>query len=294
MSPDDTDTFETARPGLLGLAYRILGSRADAEDAVQDTWLKWSAVDRGSIDKPAAWLTTTCTHRCLDLLRSAQRSRTDYVGAWLPEPIQTPVEADAENALLMASSLSTAFLMMLERLTPKERAAYLLHEIFDMGYGYIAEALELSEANCRQLVSRARGHIDQSSVRHVTPLEQQEKLLDAFQQAIMSGTTDSLAGLLSDDIRLMADSGGKAAAIRRTLHGIDEVSTFLASGLHRYWPDLEWVRSDINGSRGILIRMDGATAAAVSFAYDTENRLQGIYIMRNPDKLARLEPVVVH
>jgi RNA polymerase sigma-70 factor (ECF subfamily) len=294
MSPDETATFETARPNLLGLAYRILGSRADAEDAVQDTWLKWAKADRTEIANPAAWLNTVCTRRCLDLQRAAHRKRVDYVGAWLPEPIHATTEGGAEEAQILASSLSTAFLLMLERLTPKERAAYLLHEIFDMGYGEIAEALELSEANCRKLVSRARGHIDHSSVRNVTPVERQERLLDAFQHAIVSGTTDGLAGLLSDDIRLVADSGGKVTAIRRTLQGIEEVSTFLASGLHRYWPDLEWIRADINGSRGILIRMDGETAAAVSFSYDAENRLQGIYIMRNPDKLAQLDPVVVH
>ena len=128
----------------------------------------------------------------------------------------------------------------------------------------------------------------------MTPVDRQEKLLDAFQNAIMSGTPDGLAALLSDDIHLIADSGGKATAIRRSLQGIDEVSTFLAGGLHRYWRNLEWVRTDINGSRGLLIRMDGETAAAVSFSYDTVNRLSGIYIMRNPDKLSRLDPVVVH
>ncbi len=294
MQPHDIRQFEEARPGLLGLAYRILGTLADAEDAVQDTWLKWAAADRDVIEKPAAWLTTTCTRRCLDLLRSANRARVEYVGAWLPEPIQTPVEASAEDAMVLASSLSTAFLMMLERLTPRERAAYLLHEIFDVPYEQTAETLGIGEPACRKLVSRARAHVEQSKVRHVTPVDRQEKLLDAFQNAIMSGTPDGLAALLSDDIHLIADSGGKATAIRRSLQGIDEVSTFLAGGLHRYWRNLEWVRTDINGSRGLLIRMDGETAAAVSFSYDTVNRLSGIYIMRNPDKLSRLDPVVVH
>lgn len=128
---EDISIFESARPSLLGLAYRILGSRADAEDAVQDTYLKWRSAERGGIENPTAWLTTACTRRSLDLLRASHRKRVDYVGAWLPEPIQTKIEADTEGDLDLASSLTTAFLLLLERLTPKERAAYLLYEIFD-------------------------------------------------------------------------------------------------------------------------------------------------------------------
>lgn len=294
MPGEDTELFEKARPGLLGLAYRILGSRADAEDAVQDTFLKWSAADRTGIVNPAAWLTTVCTRRCLDMQRAADRKRVDYVGAWLPEPIQAVTDGGAEEAHLLASSLSMAFLLMLERLTPKERAAYLLHEIFEMTYPDIAEALDLSEANCRKLVSRARDNVERAHVRHVTPFERQEQLLDAFQDAIMSGSADGLTSLLSDDIRVVADSGGKAAAIRRTLYGAEEVVTFLAGGLHRYWTDLEWVRTDINGNRGLLIRQDGVTTAAVSFAYDPDGRLRDIFIIRNPAKLEHTEAVAIH
>jgi RNA polymerase sigma-70 factor, ECF subfamily len=294
MDPNDIRHFEQARPRLLGLAYRILGSRADAEDAVQDTFLKWSTAERAEIDNPAAWLTTVCTRRCLDVQGAADRKRVDYVGAWLPEPIQIATDGGVEDALMLASSLSTAFLLMLERLTPKERAAYLLHEIFDMPYPDIAEALGLGEANCRQLTSRAKAHIDAARVRHVTPADHQDRLLSAFEQAIATGAPDGLTALLSDDIRLVADSGGKVKAIHRALHGIDEVVTFLTQGLHRYWPGFEWVRTDINGNRGLLVRSDGETHAAASFSYDADGRLNGIYIMRNPDKLARLEPVVVH
>jgi len=295
MTPDDdTALFEQVRPRLLGLAYRILGSRADAEDAVQDTYVKWLAADRAGIDTPAAWLTTVCTRRCLDVQRAADRKRVDYVGAWLPEPIHVLTDSGQEDALALRASLSTAFLLMLERLTPKERAAYLLHEIFDMTYPDIAEALGLSEANCRQLVSRAKGHVDRRQVRHVTPADHQDRLLTAFEQAIASGTPDGLTALLSDDVRLVADSGGKAKAIHRVLHGIDDVVTFLTQGLHRYWPGYDWVRADINGTRGLLVRSGGETHAAATFSYDPDGRLDGIYIMRNPDKLARLEPVAVH
>ena len=149
------EVFEKARPRLLSIAYRILGSRMDAEDAVQDTFLKWQAVDMDSIDAPGAWLTTTCTRRAIDMLRSASRSRVDYVGNWLPEPVQATSDNDVEAQMELSSSLSTAFLLALERLSPRERAAYLLHEIFEMPYADLAKSLDMSEPGCRKLVSRA-------------------------------------------------------------------------------------------------------------------------------------------
>ena len=292
--PNHADVFETARAGLLGLAYRILGSLADAEDAVQDTWLKWSAADRDAILNPSAWLTTTCSRRCLDLLRSAHRKRVDYVGAWLPEPVQTAVAAEAEDAALTASSLSMAFLMMLERLTPKERAAYLLHEIFDQSYSETAETLGIREATCRKLVSRARANIEAARVRHVTPVERQEQLLAAFQTAVTTGATRRLADLLSDDIALAADGGGKVPALQRVLRGRAEVLEFVGKALVRFWVGAEWTRANINGSRGFVLRRDGATMAAVSFAYDEVGRLTDVFIVRNPDKLEALDAAAIH
>jgi RNA polymerase sigma-70 factor (ECF subfamily) len=286
--PDASAVFETQRSLLMGLAYRILGSRADAEDAVQDTFLKWREADHGAIANAGSWLTTACTRRCIDLLRSAHRSRVDYVGSWLPEPIHTAVDdMQAEHASL-ASSLSTAFLLMLERLTPKERAAYLLHEIFDRPYPEIAQILEIQEAACRKLVSRARDNIEQAHVRHVTPRPQQEQLLAAFESAVLSGDTRGLAGLLADDIALRADGGGKATAVRETLHGRPRVLDFLTV-MQRYWSDLRWVFMEINGSRGLALEQDGEAVASVSFAYDEEGRVSEIFIMRNPDKLGRLQ-----
>ena len=219
----DARIFEEASPRLLGLAYRILGSRADAEDAVQDTFIKWQGADRSAIDNPAAWPTTACTHRCIDLLRSAHRTRVDYVGAWLPEPFHMSVDDNDDNALALTSSLSTAFMLMLERLTPKERAAYLLHEIFEMSYADVAKTLDIQEATCRKLISRARANIDQAKVRHVTPIGQQKELLAAFEAAAFGGGTERLSALLSDDIRMTADGGGKASVIGRVLHGKAEI-----------------------------------------------------------------------
>jgi RNA polymerase sigma-70 factor (ECF subfamily) len=281
--------FEQARPGLLGLAYRILGSRADAEDAVQDTFLKWQANDRSAVDNPGAWLTTVCTRHCLDILRSADRARVDYVGTWLPEPVQTANDDAPEQASALASSLTTAFLLALQRLTPKERAAYLLHEIFDMPYPDVARTLELQEPACRQLVTRARMHIEQAKVRHVTPPDRQQRLLAAFGTAITTGSVDTLAGLLSDDVRLSADGGGKVSAARRVMRGPEEVLRFIQAGLHAWWASGTLEEAAINGNRGFLFRDGVDIDATVSFAYDEAGLLTDVFIMRNPDKLVRIE-----
>src|SRR5690606_18816820 len=279
---------------LLGLAYRILGSRADAEDAVQDTFLKWQANDRGDISNPAAWLTTVCTRHCLDLLRSADRARVEYVGPWLPEPVQTvndeAMDANSpEHVSALASSLTTAFLLALQRLTPKERAAYLLHDIFDVSYAEVARTLALQEPACRQLVTRARGHIEQARVRHATPPARQRQLLAAFGTAIATGSVEDLAGLLSDDVRLSADGGGKVSAARRVMHGPEEVLRFIQAGLHEWWAGSRLEEATINGRLGLIQHEGDAVAAAVTFAWDEGGRLTDVFIMRNPDKLGRIE-----
>jgi RNA polymerase sigma-70 factor (ECF subfamily) len=286
----EASIFEQARPMLLGLAYRILGSRADAEDAVQDAFIKWQGADRDAIDNPDGWLTTVCTRRCIDMLQAAHRTRVDYVGTWLPEPVYS-VTAD-DDALELSSSLSTAFLLMLERLTPKERAAYLLHDILDMSYEDVAKTLDMEEPACRKLISRARQNIERDKVRHVTPLAQQEKLLAAFQEAVSGGDMNRFAILLSDDIELSADSGGKVPAIARTLHGKAEILEFLENA-QRWWYSYRWVEMDLNGGRGVVLIGDGEPITAMSFAYDEEGRATNIYVMRNPDKLARLNNAAI-
>ena len=286
----DTSTFEQARPRLLGLAYRILGSRADAEDAVQDAFIRWQRADRDAIDNPDGWLTTVCARRCIDMLQAAHRTRVDYVGTWLPEPVYS-VTADDDD-LDLSSSLSTAFLLMLERLTPKERAAYLLHDILDVSYEDVAKTLDMEEPACRKLISRARQNIERDKVRHVTPVAQQEKLLAAFQDAASGGDMDRFAMLLSDDIELSVDSGGKVPAIARTLHGKTDILEFLKNA-QRWWYSYRWVEMDLNGGRGVVLIGDGEPITAMSFAYDEEGRATNIYVMRNPDKLARLNNAAI-
>lgn len=291
--PDNSITaFDDARPGLLGLAYRLLGSRADAEDAVQDTFLKWQRIDRAAIASWGAWLTTTCTRHCLDLLRNAHRSRVDYVGTWLPEPLRIADDIEPQAAAELASTLTSAFLLLLERLTPKERAAYLLHEIFDMDYANIASTLGMQEPACRKLVSRAHAHVGQARVRHITPPARQTELLIAFERAVRDGQTDQLALLLSRDVRLAADGGGKVPAARRIMVGEGEVLRFITAGLHVWWADYTFERANFNGHLGLILRdPTGTVTAAASFSYDAAGRLADIFIMRNPDKLSRVEQV---
>lgn len=285
--PTGIEPFEVVRGKLTGLAYRILGSVADAEDAVQDTYLKWAQADRDSIKNPAAWLTTACTRRCIDLLRSAYRKRTDYVGAWLPEPVHTPIDHPAEAALELDQTLSTAFLLMLERLTPRERAAYLLREIFDVSYAEIAKTLDVEESACRKLVSRAKAHIERPTIRHATPLDRQDRLLAAFREAIREGETTDLSALLSDDVRLSADGGGKVPSVLEVLEGCDAVSEFMFRKLPVYWQDFDWETADINGTRGVLLTREGAIQATVTFGFDATGKVTDVFIVRNPDKLAR-------
>lgn len=288
--------FEEARPRLLGLAYRILGSRADAEDAVQDTFLKWQEVDRASIDTPAAWLTTACTRRCLDLLKAAHRKRVDYVGAWLPEPIHTASDDNAEEKLALTSSLTTAFLLMLERLTPKERAAYLLHEIFGQPYDEVAETLDMQETAARKLVSRAKTNIGLEKARHQTPRERQDELLSAFHSAIHGGNVTGLSALLSADVKLTADGGGKVATVLGVLAGKETVLAFIVDRLTEYWSHYVWEIGDINGGRGIVLRDEAKNeiAATVAFGYDGDGNVNDIFIMRNPEKLTRFGEAALH
>lgn len=277
------------------MAYRILGSLADAEDAVQDTFIKWSNIDSDSLDNAQAWLTTVCTRHCLDMHQRADRTRVDYTGVWLPEPIHHEVTGDASAQLELASSLTTAFLLMLQRLTPKERAAYLLYEIFGEPYGDVARILSVAEPACRQLVSRAKRHIDKDNVRYVAGTEQQNIFLEAFKMAVNHGDITVLSELLADDISLNTDGGGRVPAILKPLYGRERVCRFVGRRLSRYWVDLHWSVITINGTLGIVVKdKETNIHACVSFLYDTTGRVTTIYIMRNPDKLKGVDRVELH
>ncbi|RBW63396.1 sigma factor-like helix-turn-helix DNA-binding protein [Ruegeria sp. A3M17] len=228
----------------------------------------------------------------IDVLQARQRLRNHDDPA--TERSHSVMPPEAETRVELASSLSMAFMMMLERLTPKERAAYLLHDIFDLTYGEVAETLDISESGGRKLVSRARASVSQTKTRHATPEPRQEEFLTAFQSAVETGELGALAQMLAQDARLSTDGGGKVAAIRDPILGRDAICDFVSRKLRRYWAELDWTRADLNGAHGVLIQADGQTSSVVSATFDEAGFVQEILIMRNPEKLRNLNPVQVH
>lgn len=286
---DPEQVFEAARPLLTGLAYRILGSYAEAEDVVQETFLSWMAKAPEEIEKPRSWLMAVCSRKAVDALRAARRARTTYVGAWLPEPIHTVLLETPESEAELSQSITMAFLLVLERLAPKERAAFLLHEVFAMDYRQVAESLGVSEAACRKLVSRARSNVQRGEALQEVPRERQAELLAAFSAAVRTGATESLVRLLSAEVTLRADSGGKAVAIRHDLQGAGAVSGFVGRVLSPDWQDAVLEATELNARLALVVRVGGKAVAVVSFAYADDGRATAVFITRNPDKLLQLD-----
>ncbi|TMQ17147.1 MAG: RNA polymerase sigma-70 factor [Deltaproteobacteria bacterium] len=278
------DDFEPHRRFLVGLAYRMLGSVADAEDVVQDAFLRWSAVDRDAVVEPRAYLARVVSRLCLDRMKSACAQRERYVGTWLPEPLVS----DTAEAPALADDLSIALLMTLERLSPLERAAFLLHDVFDMDYAAIAEVLERSEAACRQLAARARDHVRDDRPRFAPSGDAGARLATAFQAAMVTGDLDGLARMLADDAVLYTDGGGKRLAALNPIHGKDRILRFF-TGIagKRGLPSPELVSpASINGLPGFVLRGDdGPETLALEIAND---QIVAIYAVRNPDKLRHL------
>lgn len=289
---DPHAAFETHRAYLRGLAYRMLGSRAEAEDAVQDAWLRWREVDHTGVEAPRAYLGQTITRLCLDRLKSAQAQRTLYVGQWLPEPLveeHALYAPEPERASELASDLSFAFMRTLEQLSPPERAAFLLHDVFDLSFKDIARTLERSEAACRQLASRAREHVRADKPRFSVPREMGERLATAFVKAIEAGDVEGLAGVLAEDAVFISDGGGKVAAVPQPLIGGNRIAKALVKFQKLYDPLDHFMQpGQINGEAGVLVtRADGSLIQTVSFEIDDAGRIAGVYIQRNPEKLPR-------
>jgi RNA polymerase sigma-70 factor (ECF subfamily) len=279
-------TFEAERKRLIRLAYRMLGSMAEAEDVAQDAWLRWAGADPGAIADPAAWLTRTATRLCLDRLRAEKVRREAYVGPWLPEPLIEPIEDDPVER---AQDVSVAFLLALQRLSPLERAAFLLHDVFDEDYAAIARTLGREEAACRRLLSRARAHLREAKPRYPAAPEQAARLAAAFIQAAMTGDAAGMAALLAEDCVLISDGGGKRPAALRPLEGRDDVIRLLRGIAWRgKIPVPEDVRpARINGAPGLILR-DPDGVQTVAFEAGADGRLRAIYIVRNPEKLRGL------
>lgn len=290
IAADGIADFERHRRRLFGLAYRMLGSVGDAEDAVQDTYLRWHRTDRSVIQTPEAWLVTACTRLCIDRLRAARLERENYPGTWLPEPLvelEVSPLPNAEDAHEMADDLSMAMLMVMERLTPAERAAYLLREAFDYDYPQIAVALKKSEAACRQLVSRAQKHLKDARPRFEADAAAARDLAKKFAAATKAGDASLFAGLLAEDAMLWSDGGGKAAAALNVIHGADKITRFFVGIAGKVPADVRRVFAVINGQPGWIL-FDGETPYLALAMDIVGESVRNVFIVRNPDKLARL------
>ena len=277
------DTFETLRPRLFGIAYRMLGSVADAEDVVQESWLRWDQADPAAIRNAEAWLVTVATRLSIDRLRAVAAERERYVGDWLPEPIATGGPAASDRQAELASDLSVAFLVLLERLAPEERAALLLRDVFDTGYDEIARVLEKSEPATRQIVHRARTRVRGERTRFPVSPETKERLLEQFLAALRADDKAALLTLVSTDATWTADGGGVVSATRRTVRGALNIVRLLL-GLEHKWGAMQHTITWLNGEPAITTAYQGRLAFTTSVETDGE-RLVAFYRVLKPEKL---------
>lgn len=287
MSDVETTTpFERIRPRLFGLAYRMTGSRADAEDLVQETYVRWHQADRAAIANAEAWLVTATTRLAIDRLRRRKIEREAYAGPWLPEPLVSaapPPDRDVE----LDADLSVAFLTLLERLAPDERAAFLLHDVFDVDYAEIASALDRSEAACRQVVHRARERVRGARKRFEATAADRLRLLRAFMDAVQARDDRTLLSLFTDEIAWTSDGGGKVHAAPHPILGAARVRTLVMAVSHKYWDDGRALDlAVVNGEPGLCIRdAHGGIVGAIAIDVDGA-RIAAVYVVLNPDKLS--------
>jgi RNA polymerase sigma-70 factor (ECF subfamily) len=275
--------FEATRPRLFGLAYRMLGSAADAEDIVQEAYVRWHQADRSSIDSPEAWLVTTTSRLAIDRLRRLKTEREAYIGPWLPAPMVAPPPPDRH--LDLSDDLSMAFLALLERLAPEERAAFLLHDVFEVGYGQIAAVLDRTESACRQVVHRARERVRGERKRFDVAESAKAALLQKFLSAMEARDEQALLELFAPDATWTADGGGKTAAAPRPVTGVERIARLVVNLREKFWaPNRTIELASINGETGLVIRDGGRLVATMSIATDGE-RILDVYAVVNPDKL---------
>lgn len=285
--------LEAVRPLLMGVAHRVLGSWADAADAVQDALLAWARADQATIDDHRAWLVSVCVRRAIDRTRAASRAKVDYVGTWLPDVVAGDVFDDPGMRVELSATATTAFLLVLQRLAPKERAAFVLHDVLGWSHEEIARALGVTAAAGRQLVSRGRRHVagahrlaDRGD-RAVHEFDAgQRRALAAFRRGIESDDFDALAELLVEDARLAADGGGLVPTVAHVVTGRDHVLSFVAGTLGPAWRSGGLVEVDVNGGRGLAVVIDGRLNAVLTVEVAADGRLAAVYVQRNPVKLA--------
>ncbi|MBZ6176895.1 RNA polymerase sigma-70 factor [Streptomyces olivaceus] len=284
------DVFEEHRPVLLGVAYRMLGRLADAEDVVQEAWLRWSGADRSAVREPRGYLVRVTIRLAVDRLRQIKSRGETYVGPWLPEPCVTHfgnAGPDTAEQAVLADSVSLAVLVVLESLSPLERAVFVLREAFGYPYAEIAAMLERGESAVRQLAGRARRHVDERRPRYDVDPAQRRDLTERFLAAAAGGDLAALLELLAPDVRLVGDSGGKSRAPLRELEGSDKVARFLQGAARKSVPDLTHRLLEINGGPALLV-LSGGTPDSVFQLDVSGGRVQAVYIIRNPDKLRSL------
>src|SRR5262245_52728337 len=297
---DPAADFEPHRRRLVGLAYRMLGSMADAEDAVQETYLRWHRVDREKVSDPRAFLMTTTTRICLDMVTSARARREEYVGPWLPEPVLDTAPLTPDSRTELAEDLSFALLLALDRLSPLERASFLLHDVFDFSFSEVAAALERSPGACRRLASRARAHVRAVRPRGaiVPPSRsggvdtKHAQLLSAFMTATQTGDLGAMTQLLASDVRIVTDGGGKVRAALEVIKGANRAARFILEATRKrpdtWWRDEFRVRfATVNGLPGVIVDAPGGPVQTTAFEIEG-GVIRAMYTVRNPDKLRHL------
>lgn len=279
--------FENYRSRLFGLAYRLLGSRSEAEDLLQDAWLRWRQADRSAIRDPEAWLVTATTRLGIDRLRLARTEREAYTGPWLPEPLSVDESPNPEHAAEVSEQVSLAFLAVLERLGPEERAAFLLKEAFDYDYAQIAGLIGHSEANCRQMVHRARTRLSAERPRFTVTPERHRSLLERFMHAARSGDQAAMLELLDANARLVSDGGGKVTAARRPLIGAERIARLFWAIARRPERKPDWSLGHVNGEPALLRWFDGQLQSVTTLTIEND-RITEVLTVMNPDKLKGL------
>jgi len=285
------EVFDSNRPLLFSIAYRMLGSVMEAEDVVQEAFLRWQGAHDDEVRSPSAYLSTVVTRMCIDRLRSALARREQYVGPWLPEPLLSEQVPEIAGSADLDDSLSMAFLELLESLTPVERAVFLLREVFDYDYPEIASLVGKSEANCRQIARRARHSVAARRPRFESSPEQEERLMGSFLRASLSGDMEALLALLSEDVILYSDGGGKTQAALKPIYGADRVARFLSGILRKAPPDFAVRQTRVNGKPGFVGYFGDGSPQSVVTLEVAEGSIMTIRLVVNPEKLGNVPPL---
>ena len=288
MAADALGTFNEYKTLLFSIAYRMLGTVMDAEDMVQETFMRWQSCAQDKILSPKAWLSTVVTRLCINHLKSARVQREIYVGPWLPEPLVAGLGVDSGENAKLSDSLSLAFLVLLESLTPTERAVFVLREVFNYEFADIAPIVEKTEANCRQILARARKSVEERRPRFDVSPEEAEQLIQQFEQAVLTGNLENLLNLLAKDVVLVSDGGGKARAVLRPILGADPVARLLIGAAKKFASKTQVLRhAMVNGLPGTVAFENERPIRVLAFGI-RGGRIRSLFIVTNPDKLRHL------